>query len=355
MGKKERRKARQIVHNAREGVVYHGHQGIYDVIDKVRAAAAKLDGAERRKVLFKCSEICKELDAKVEAFVSGVQDPSVEDHAAIFEGVYNLLRDCQPIYHALKSKGSGTEAFDEFNAAEATLARLADEDEAYGEHRRLNGGLVRDTHTGNFVRLNAKDFATWQEKNKKSKRKFEENPYTHTNQTPEAHIKAFSSEQKRQKRKKRRYALQTKEACVEEPPPPKELVMRVTGGKTKKYYVQAHLFQYAPKGMKNRGTTKEAAMELAALCEANRPAGMGREAKQDAHAQKGYPRGVTSEGDGYTARVSPKKKVRVTLAAPGGGCIFASAKAAGEAIEKYEKAGSPTDESDPLVCRVRRT
>ena len=131
--------------------------------------------------------------------------------------------------------------------------------------------------------------------------------------------------------------------------------MHVRPDKTKVYNVHRSLFDYAPPGIKNHYRTMEAAMELAALCEANRPAGMGREAKQAAHAQKGCPRGVTPDGSGYRAQLTPKKRVRVTLAAPGGGCIFASAKAAGDAIEKYEKAGSPTDESDPLVCRVRRT
>ena len=44
----------------------------------------------------------------------------------------------------------------------------------------------------------------------------------------------------------------------------------------------------------------------------------------------------------------PKKKTVVTLAAPGGGYLFDTAAAAGKAIEKYEKAGSPTKKSDPL-------
>ena len=43
------------------------------------------------------------------------------------------------------------------------------------------------------------------------------------------------------------------------------------------------------------------------------------------------------------------------LAAPGGGYLFDTAKAAGKAIEKYEKAGSPTDKSHPLVKYVYRS
>ena len=88
-------------------------------------------------------------------------------------------------------------------------------------------------------------------------------------------------------------------------------------------------------------------MALAARCEANRPAGTTRAEQQAARAQKGYAHGVAHDRGGFRAEVSPKKGVRVTLAAPGG-YLFDTAKAAGKAIEKYEKAGSPTKPSDPM-------
>ena len=104
MGNPTRRKAKELVHVAREGVVNHGHQRIYEVIDKLRASAAKLNGAARRELLFKCDEIRQALDAKVEVFAAGVRDPAVEDRVAIVDGVFELLIGCMPIYHALKSK-----------------------------------------------------------------------------------------------------------------------------------------------------------------------------------------------------------------------------------------------------------
>ena len=89
MGNPERRKAKQLVHVARNGVINNGHLRIYEVIDKLRVAAARLDGAKRREVLFKCDEIRKALDANMEEFVAGVRDPTVEDRAAIVDGDAN--------------------------------------------------------------------------------------------------------------------------------------------------------------------------------------------------------------------------------------------------------------------------
>ena len=340
---------------AKGGVIRNGHQGIYDVIERLRASAAKLDGAARRKVLFKCSEVCQALDAKVEAFVSGVQDPSVEDRAAIYEGVYNLLRDCLPFYHALKSEGSLTEACDEFNAAEATLARVADADEAYGEYRKLHGGTVCDAHTGKYVKLNAKEFAKWQATLKKANEKFAKSPYEHTNQTTDKDEKAFSKKTKREKNLSDKYTRRTKKARKEQnAPTPRELQMKVMAGGEKKYRVSYHIYRFAPAGSSNPYTTMEAAMELAALCLANRPAGMGREAKQAARAQKGLPDGVSPEGGGFQVQLMPKKKTVVKLAAPGGGFVFGTAAAASKAIKDYEDAGSPTEESHSLVFSVYR-
>ena len=82
----------------------------------------------------------------------------------------------------------------------------------------------------------------------------------------------------------------------------------------------------------------------------------GDDARGTAHvrAQKGLPDGVYRNGSGFTAKVKPKKRTQVTLAAPGGGSMFDTAAAAGDAIEKYEKAGSPTTQSHPLVRKVYR-
>ena len=95
-------------------------------------------------------------------------------------------------------------------------------------------------------------------------------------------------------------------------------------------------------------------MELAAKCLANRPAGATLEEQRAARAEEGRAPGVTPHRGGYKAQVSPKKNMRVTLAAPGGGYLFDTSKAAGKAIEKYEKAGSPTNKSHPLVHNVSR-
>ena len=347
MGNPERRKARQLLHAAREGVVKHGHQKIYGVIDKLRAAAARLDGRQRREVLFKCNEICQALDEKVEAFVTGVRDPSLDDRTAIYEGVYNLLSDCQPIYLALKSKGSLTEACDAFDEAKATLERIADEDEEYKKYRELNGGWV--TIRGKRVKLDAKAFAKWQAEKKKGKRKFEEDPYGRTAQTTEAHIDAVFSEQKTNQRRDARQRARTKKARVEEDEPtPPGLEMTVRANNEKKYRVRSYLFKYAPEGYSNGDTTKEKAMQLLAECLANRPKGKSREEMHAARAQKGLPDGVHPLDRGYKARLVPKKKTVVTLAAPGGGFTFGTAAAAGKAIKKYEDAGSPTKPSHPL-------
>ena len=101
MPQPERTAARVLKNNAENGVIRCGHQGLYGVVDRLRAAAARLDGAKRREVLFKCDEIRKALDANMEEFVAGVRDPTVEDRAAIVDGIYNLLADCRPLYLAL--------------------------------------------------------------------------------------------------------------------------------------------------------------------------------------------------------------------------------------------------------------
>ena len=373
MPNRERRKAQQLLNSAQRGVIDHGHQGLYDVTDRLRVWAARLDGAKRREVLFKCNEICQALDANMEVFVTGVRDPSVPDRAAINEGVYNLLRDCQPIYHALRSKGSLTEACDEFDAAQATWDRLKKRDAAYDKDRKENGGWVcekpkrkttktgRAGYAGKRVKLDAKAFAAFQADNKRKEENFKQNPYEYTNQTTEDDEEAFFDYQKKAKKKSAAATRRKRKALKEEEEPtPPELEMSVRANNEKKYHVQSHLFQYAPKGMKNRWTTKEKAMELAELCVANRPVGMGCEAKQAARTQKGYPRGVSPDpdGGGYWAMLTPKKRTIVTLKAPGGGYFFDTAKAAGEAVEKYEAAGSPTKKSDPLydtlVYSVRR-
>ena len=354
MGNPERRKAKQLVHVARNGVINNGHLRIYEVIDKLRVAAARLDGAKRRELLFKCGEITQALDAKVDAFAAGVRDPAVEDRVAIVDGVFELLSGCMPIYHALKSKGSFTEACNAFDAARAALGRFLDEEKDYHEGRKLNGGRVRDR--GKRVTLNAKAFAEWQARYKRSEENFKQNPYAFTAQTTEAHIDAVFSKQKTTKRKSRRQQARTKKARVEEPPPPKELEMRAMADGTTKYKVTRQLFKFAPAGVRNLFRPMEEAMELVAKCLANRPAGTTREEQRAARAQEGRAHGVKpdSEGRGYIAMAYPKKKTRVWLEAPGGGCYFASAKAAGEAIEKYEKAGSPTTQSHPLVRKVYR-
>ena len=89
-------------------------------------------------------------------------------------------------------------------------------------------------------------------------------------------------------------------------------------------------------------------MELVALCLANRPEGTTREEQQAARAQKGYSHCVAPYRGGSKATITPKKRTRVTLKAPGGGFKFGTAAAAGKAIKKYEDAGSPTKPSDPL-------
>ena len=345
MGNPERRKAKALVKNAREGAIRRGHLGIYKKLQKeLHAARERLAG---REDLLQFDEIRRALDAKIEELTAVLQDPSVADHVAICEGVYKLLRACQPLYLALNDGLSVKEACDALDAAGAVLDDFADQDAAYKKYRKLNGGWVSDH--GKRVKLNAKDFAKWQAKKKRQDKDLEQNPYQHTAQTTEKHIDAVFDRQKEVKRRGDRVKRRTKKARVEEEEPtPSMLRMRVTAGDTKKYIVNPPLFKWAPAGTKNRYRTKDEAMELAAKCVANRPAGMGREAKQAAHAQKGCPRGVTPDGSGYRAQLTPKKRVRVTLAAPGGGCIFASAKAAGEAVKNYEKAGSPTKKSDPL-------
>ena len=111
MGNKRRKRARRLSSIAKEGAIRVGHQGLYGVVDRLRASAAKLDGAKRREVLFKCDQTRQALDAGMQAFAARLRDPSVSDHAAIYEGVYNLLEGCQPLYHAaMSSKGSFAEA-----------------------------------------------------------------------------------------------------------------------------------------------------------------------------------------------------------------------------------------------------
>jgi len=353
MGPRARKAAQDLVGKARNGAIYHGHLGLYKKLQKdLLAARERLAG---REDLLQFDAIRQALDAKVEELTAALQDPSVADHVAISEGVYNLLNACQPLYLALSDGLSVKEACDALDEAEATLDDFADQDEAYKKHRRLNGGWVRDH--GKWVKLNAKDFAKWQEKFKKAERRMKENPYKRTHQTTKAHTKAFSSEQKTTKRKGDRTRRRMKKARTEEDEPtPPGLEMRVMADMSKKYRVRSYLAKYAPKGYSNPSTTKKKAMKLAALCEANRPAGMGRKAKQAARAEKGWPDGVNPQGPhGFQAEARPRKGVRVVLAAPGGGYLFDSAKAAGKAIEKYEKAGSPTDKSHPLVKYVYRS
>ncbi len=346
MGRKAARRAHALLQSASGGAIRRGHLGIYDLInDKLRAAGEGLAG---REDLLQYDKIRRALDAKVEEFTKTVQDPSVEDRACMVDGVHKLLSACMPLYDALNKDRSLKKACDALNDAERTLDRCADEDEECDEYRKLHGGWV--IINGKRVKLNAKDFAKWQAANKQYNLNFKQNPYSLSNQTAEEHVDALKSNQKTRKRRQGRYARQTKKACVEEEEPtPPGLRMRVRPNKTKAYTVLPKLFNYAPAGASNHYRTMEAAMELAALCEANRPAGMGREAKQAARAQKGLPDGVTPYQGGFKAQVIPKKNTHVTLAAPGGGSVFGTAKAAAKAIKDYEDAGSPTKKSHPLV------
>ena len=356
MGKKGRKAAQALVSKASLGVIRIGHLGIYEKLQKdLHAARERLAGREE---LLQFDEIRRALDAKIEELTAVLQDPSVADHVAICEGVYKLLRECQPLYLALSEGLSVKDACDALDAAGAVLDGFADEDAAYKEYRRLKGGWVRDPNTGKRVKLNAKAFAKWQAAQQQALKNFADHPYEYTAQTPEAHIKAVSSDQKKTKRRHARERAQTKRARLEEPPLPKELVMRVTGSKgakSKKYCVQSSIFVHAPKGSSNGWKTKEKAMELAELCLANRPAGTTREEMQAARAQKGLPHGVYPFKGRFRVNLRVKKRFLVTLEAPGGGCFFASAKAAGEAIKKYKKAGSPTIKSHPLVLAVYRS
>ena len=355
MGPRARKAAQELLNKARDGAIKCGHLGIYQKLQKeLHAARERLAGREE---LLQFDTIRQALDAKIEELTAVLQDPSVADHVAISEGVYKLLRECQPLYLALSEGLSVKDACDALDAAGAVLDGFADEDAAYKEYRRLKGGWVRDPNTGKRVKLNAKAFAKWQAAQQQALKNFADHPYEYTAQTPEAHIKAVSSDQKKTKRRHARERAQTKRARLEEPPLPKELVMRVTGSKgrkSKKYCVQSSIFMHAPKGSSNGWKTKEKAMELAALCVANRPAGTTFEEKQADRGKKGMPQGVYPEKHGWMAKLTPKKNMYLTLAAPGG-YIFASSAAAGKAIEKYEKAGSPTDKSHPLVKYVYRS
>ena len=338
--------AKRLVQQATAGAIRRGHLGIYDLINaKLRAAREGLAG---REDLLQYDKIRRALDAKVEELTKALQDPSVADRACMVDGVHKLLRACIPLYDALNKDRSLKEACDALDDAERTLDRVADEDAEYKEYRKLHGGWV--TIHGKRKKLNAKDFAKWQAANKQSNRNFTENPYKYTAQTTEEHVDAFKSKQKAKKREGDRLKRHTKKAKTEDDAPtPPNLEMRVMPDESKKYRPRTSIFQYGPKGKKNCWTTKEAAMELLALCEANRPAGRGREAKQAALTQEGRAPGVhPHRGHGYRARLMPKKKTHVVLKAPGGGFVFDTAAAAGDAIEKYEKAGSPTKPSDPM-------
>ena len=353
-----RKAAQDLVDKARNGAIDLGHLGIYRKLQKnLHAARERLAGREE---LLQFDKIRRALDAKVEELTAALQDPSVPDHVAISEGVYKLLRKCQPIYLALNDGLSVKEACDALDDAERTLDDFADQDEKYKKHRKLNGGTVRID--GKLVKLNAKKFAAWQAAWRESVRRHKENPYAFTNQTTEAQIDAFNSKQKTNQLRTRRYALRAKRAREEDeeppPPPPPNLRMRVIvtlAGNKVKYCVKAHLYKYAPAGYSNGYTTKKKALALAALCEANRPAGTTREEVRDARAQKGLPDGVTPHQGGYKAQVTPKKNTHVRLAAPDGGSVFDTAEAAAKAIKDYEDAGSPTTKSHPLVKYVNRS
>ncbi|CAH0378196.1 unnamed protein product [Pelagomonas calceolata] len=347
MGRNQaRKKAQAVVSKASLGAIRRGHLGIYQKLQKaLQAARERLAG---RKELLQFDEIRRALDAKIEELTAALQDPSVADPVAISEGVYKLLRACQPLYLALNDGLSLEQACDALDDAERTLDDFADQDEKYKKHRKLNGGWVRQN--GKWVKLNAKEFAAWQKEKKESNRKFEESPYSVTTQTTEKHDTVFVEQKRKDKKRSDKYARRTKKAKTEdnEPTPP-NLVMRAMADGTKKYNVTRHLFKFAPAGVRNFFRPREEAMALAARCEANRPAGTTRAEQQAALAQEGRAPGVhPHRGHGYRARLMPKKKTYVTLKAPGGGFVFDTAAAAAEAIEKYEKAGSPTKPSDPL-------
>jgi hypothetical protein len=346
--------AKKLVDGAIGGVVRRGHLGIYQKLkEALEAARERLAGREE---LLQFDTIRQALDAKVEELTAALRDPSVADHVAISEGVYELLNACQPLYLAINDGLSVKDACDALNEAYATLDHFADEDAAYDKYRKLNGGWIRDH--GKWVKLNAKEFATWQEKNNKSKQNFKQNPYKDTKQTTAGHEVAFRKERKTKKKHGDATHRKTKKARRDddEPTPP-GLDMRVTGSKgakSKKYCVTVRLFEYAPKKTSNPYTTKEKAMELAELCLANRPAGRTRVEQQAARAQKGLKHGVVPRDGGFKVFLSPKKKTNVTLAAPGGGSLFDTAAAAAKAIKKYEDAGSPTNKTHPLVHLVYR-
>ena len=123
MAVKGRDKAHRLVSNAREGIIKYGHLGLNKVIErKLRDARAQLDG---REDFLKCHEIRQALSANIETFAAAARDPSVEDQAAMVEGVNELLQKCVPLYHALISNQSLAKACDAIKAAEAALGAIA--------------------------------------------------------------------------------------------------------------------------------------------------------------------------------------------------------------------------------------
>jgi len=353
MGPRARKAAQELLNKARDGAIKCGHLGIYQKLQKeLHAARERLAGREE---LLQFDTIRQALDAKIEELTAVLQDPSVADHVAICEGVYKLLRACQPLYLALNDGLSVKEACDALDEAEATLDDFADQDAAYKKYRKLNGGWVRDP-TGKRVKLNAKAFAKWQAAHERANQNWKQNPYSRTTQTTEKQDEVFVEQKRKDKKRSDKYARRTKKAKTEddEPTPP-NLLMRAMADGTKKYKVMVHLFKFAPAGVRNLFRPREEAMALAARCVANRPAGTARVEQQAARAQKGLPDGVGHYQGGFRAQVIPKKNTYVTLAAPGGGSVFGTAKAAAKAIKDYEDAGSPTAKSHPLVqsvCRV---
>lgn len=352
MAVKGRDKAHRLVSNAREGIIKYGHLGLNKVIErKLLDARAQLDG---REDFLKCHEIRQALSANIETFAAAARDPSVEYQAAMVEGVNELLQKCVPLYHTLISNQSLAKACDAIKAAEAALDAWADEDEDYKKQQELNGGYIRNKY-GKRVKLNAKDLAAWQADNKRGFMNYQKNPYGNSDQTTAEHDKAFIEGMKKNKKKSNAFKKRTRKTRDddEEPTPP-ELRMAVKRDGMKKYNLYPNLFRFAPTGTTNCLRTKEAAMELAALCVARRPAGSTLKEKRAKNEQKGIRPGVVPMRDGFIARVMPKNKTVVTLAAPGGGYLFVSADKAGDAMDKWEKKGKPCVKSDPLVHGVRR-
>ena len=251
----------------------------------------------------------------------------------------------------LESFGDAQKVLDD---ARATLERLRDDREAIKEYEKLNGG-PRRTPRGKVVHKSGaaiKKGAADRRKARRDGRNFKGVGRSHSAvlydlMSKESHEREKHRGVTSRRLLRRRLAMGSVVEDEELERYVKRVVRGPRGNKKVKYEVASCI--------KPPGCTESNAATTLAKANARsrrwqkmrRDAGLSR--SKEEQEDTGRPTGVEPQGDGKWVAKPHKRSGKVWLRAPDGGKLFDTTKAAGDAIEAWKAAGSPS--RGPLVFK----